>query len=289
MQKPTRNNPFPVMEHMTVRMVREYLEQKKSIIIPVGVIEQHGYHLPLNTDALVATHVSRMIGERTGILVGPTMYQSFSGGALPGTINISPAVMSLVVSDTLISLAGQGFRNFYLLLGHGGSENDRALDNALKLLLRTNPTLSNAMIALLPEWKFGRELKGGWTDALREHDWHAGWLETSMVMAVEPGLVRMDELELDPEPLLDLQIEHPDNYQHAEKIVDDEFVVARMTQRPDIKVGVMGHPKKASPELGRKIIESMVEGASEKIIELESKADGVYKEVEFTPDPILLT
>src|SRR5450830_1558892 len=104
--------PFPVMADMTVKMMRDYLKRKKSIIIPIGVIEQHGYHLPLKTDALIAAHLGRMIGEKTDTLVAPTMYQSFSGGGLPGTINISPATMSLVISDMLVSLVAQGFRNF---------------------------------------------------------------------------------------------------------------------------------------------------------------------------------
>lgn len=287
MTSESRNAPFPVMENMTVKLVREYLESRKSIIIPLGVVEQHGYHLPLKTDALIATHLGRMVGERTGILVAPTIHQSFSGGGLPGTINISPAVMSLVVSDTLLSLAAQGFRNFYIFLCHGGSENARALDNALKLLLRTNPAFTDAMIALLPIWKFDSG-ETGWKKALSEGDWHAGWLETSLVMALEPELVRMENLELDPEPLLKLQIEHPDNYQRAEKIVDDEFVVPRMIQRPDIKVGVMGHPEHASPELGRRIVEDIVHAVCAKVEELESKADGVYKEVSFRPEPLLL-
>lgn len=288
MKDDNHKDPFPVMENMTVKMVRSYLQTHRSIIVPLGVIEQHGYHLPLKTDALIATHLGRRIGERAGILVAPTIIQSFSGGGLPGTVNISPAVMSQVVSDTLLSLACQGFRNFYLWLCHGGSENARALDNALKLLLRTNPAFSDAMIALLPVWKFGRK-EQGWSKALRERDWHAGWLETSLVMELEPEQVRMDEMELDPDPLLNLQIEHPDNYQRAEKVVDDPLVVPRMSQRPDIEVGVMGHPEKASPELGRLIAGDIVNCASAKISELEAAADGVYKPVEFTPEPLLLT
>ena len=284
----SKNNPFPVMERMTVKLVREYLEKKHSIIVPIGVIEQHGYHLPLKTDALIAERLSWMMGKRLDMLVAPVIYSSFSGGGLPGTINISPAVMSLVISDTLLSLASQGFRNFYLLLCHGGSENERALDNALKLLLRTNPAFSKALIALMPVWKLGSD-QMGWSKALREHDWHAGWLETSLVMALAPDWVRMQDLALDPEPLLSMQIEHPDNYQHAEKIVDDPMVVARQGQRPEIKVGVMGHPESASPELGRRIVEDIVRDAAKKIAALEAKADGIYKEVSWTPDPILLT
>ena len=280
------NKHFPVMENMTVKSVGEYLKNKQSIIIPIGVIEQHGYHLPLKTDALMATHLGRMIGQRTDILVAPTMYQSFSGGGLPGTVNISPAVMSLVLSDMLISLVSQGFRNIYLFLCHGGSENARALDNALELLLRMNPAFENVMITLMPVWKCDAE-KVGWTRAFAEGDWHAGWLETSMVMALEPDLVDMDEMALDEEPYLSLQIKHPDNYQHAEKIVDDEMVIPRMSQRPEIKVGVMGTPKKASRQLGEKIVENILIAAVDKINELEAKADGKYKEVAFTPLPLI--
>ena len=80
----SRNNPFPIMERMTVKLVREYLAKKHSIIVPIGVIEQHGYHLPLKTDALIAEGIGRLIGERTGILVAPVIYSSFSGGGLPG-------------------------------------------------------------------------------------------------------------------------------------------------------------------------------------------------------------
>jgi len=274
------------MEDMTVKMVGDYLKHKKSIIIPIGVIEQHGYHLPLKTDALQAEHICRMIGKKTGILVAPTMYQSFSGGNCPGTINISPATMSLVISDMLVSLVSQGFRNFYLFLNHGGSENDRALDNALKLLLRTNPAFKQAMICLLPAWKFGGS--GGWKKAFGEGDWHAGWLETSIVMALEPHLVRMDELAKDSKKMCELMVKHPDNYQHAQKIVDDEFVIAKAGQRPDVKVGVMGFPERASRALGKKIVADIVAGASRKIKEIENKADGIYREVAFKPEPLML-
>ena len=277
---------FPVMENMTVKSVREYLERKQSIIIPVGVIEQHGHHLPLKTDALVATHMGRKIGEATDIIVAPTMYQSFSGGACPGTINISPATMSLVISDMLISLVSQGFRSFYLLLCHGGSENARALDTAIKILLRMNPAFSDVMVCLLGIWdcdtKHSSYLKG-----FAEQDWHAGWVETSVVMALEPDLVRMDELQLDEEPVATEMRQHPDNYQQAEKIVDDDCVVPRMTQRPDVKIGVMGYPEQASAEKGKQMVADLLEGAVARITKLESQADGRYKKVAFTPEPLI--
>ncbi len=274
------------MEHMTVKQVREYLKTKKSILIPIGVIEQHGYHLPLCTDALIASGIGHKIGERADILVAPVMYESFSGGGCPGTVNISPATMSMVISDRLVSLASQGFRNFYLFLCHGGSENARALNDALQILLRCNPAFEEAMIALFGIWDLDPN-RIAWRKSIKEGDWHAGWLETSLVMALRPDLVRMEELAVDEEPLLKMQIEHPDNYQHAQKIVDDKFVVPRMRQRPDIQVGVMGYPERGDVDLGHRIIEDVVTAAAEKIGELESKADGVYREVAFTPPPLI--
>ena len=139
------------------------------------------------------------------------------------------------------------------------------------------------MIALFGVWDFG----GSFREGFAEGDWHSGWVETSVVMALEPDLVRMDQLELDPEPLLNMQIEHPDNYQIAEKIVDDKFVVPRMRQNPDIKVGVMGYPERASAETGKQIVTKMVDEVSEKINDLESRADGVYKRVTFNPLPLV--
>ena len=277
-------SPFPVMEHMTVKMVRDYLEEKQSIIIPVGVTEQHGYHLPLATDSIRAEKMARMIGEKTGIVVAPTLKESYSGGGCPGTINISPSVMSLVVSDMLLSLADQGFRKFYFFICHGGSENTIALENAIKMLLRNNPAFQKCLIALLPASKMDIDQVSR-AKACKMGDWHAGWHETSEIMYLAPELVRMDEMETDHKELLDLMTTHPDNYQQAEKIVNDPFVVAKNSQRPSIQVGVMGFPEKASYEKGREIIMSTVKGACEKINHLESQYDGEYKLVDFTPQP----
>ena len=55
-----------------------------------------------------------------------------------------------------------------------------------------------------------------------------------------------------------------------------------------VPIGVMGFPERASAELGRRVNDGIVQNASRKINELEQQADGVYKEVPFTPEPIIL-
>jgi len=284
---PDTANRFPVMEAMTVKQVRDYLACRQSILVPIGVTEQHGYHLPLSTDSLIATHLARRAAQRLGMLVAPTFTHSFSGGSLPGTINFSPAVMSLAMGDLLSSLAAQGFRNFYLFVCHGGSENLRALQDALHLLLRGNPAFREVLVALLPVWQLCSP-GTGYQQGFREQDWHAGWLETSLVMHLEPELVRLNELALDAEPLLGQLRAHPDNYQHAEKIVDDPFVVARLSQRPEIQVGVMGDPQRASVELGRQVAADIVNNLADRIAKIDASADGHYRPVQFTPQPIVL-
>lgn len=278
---------FPVMEELTVLEIRAYLERRRSILVPIGITEQHGYHLPLSTDALIATGLARQAGQRLGMLVAPTFTQCYSGGTLPGTINISPAVMALALGDNLASLAAQGFRNFYLFLAHGGSENLRALQDALQMLLRNNPAFGKVLIALLPIWRLSSPGKG-FSAAVADRDWHAGWLETSLVMHLAPSLVRLDQLNLDAEPLLSLMREHPDNYQQAEKIVDDPLVLARLSQRPDVRVGVMGDPRRASAKLGRQVAEDFVKNLVACITKIEAGADGHYKKVKFIPAPLAL-
>ena len=285
MAQPLDAKYFPEWEKMTVREMRAYLEGRRSVIIPLGVTEQHGYHLPLGTDFIIARELGRRVGVQCGMVVAPALNMSFSGGQLPGTINLNPNTMALMVADVLRSLAVQGFRNMFLLACHGGSENFRALEDALKLLLRDDPAFAEVMLVLAPIWKFSKV----WKDAFADGDWHAGWLETAMMMELAPELVQMENVRTDDADFVKRMREHPDNYQFARKPVDSPFVVPRMSQRPQVKVGVMGAPEKATLQLGREIVDDAVNNLSETFSELEKKRTQKYREVDWTPGPIILT
>ncbi len=282
----TQDPCFPKMEAMTVKTVRAYLAQRQALIIPVGVTEQHGYHLPLSTDTTIAEQLALRIGREAGVLVAPAVNTSFSGGELPGTINISPAVMSLVVGDMLLSLVRQGFRSFYFLLCHGGSENMRALDETLKLLLRSNPAFEKVLLAMLPVWDLGPS-DDGYRAGFADRDWHGGRVETSIMLHLAPELVRMDQLELDTPALVEDMRAHPDHYQCAASIVDDPLVVRRVSQRPEIAVGIMGDPAAASAEEGRRLTGVLVADAVRRVKDLEARHDGVYKPVVHVPPPLV--
>ena len=72
------------MGEMTVKEVREYLEHNQTVILPYGVVEQHGYHLPLSTDTHYAEIPSYELAKRLDCIVAPPLNYCFSGGELPG-------------------------------------------------------------------------------------------------------------------------------------------------------------------------------------------------------------
>lgn len=124
------------------------------------------------------------------------------------------------------------------------------------MLLRNNTSFSDVSIAMPPAGKLDIDNVSR-KKAYSEGDFHAGWHETSEIMYLAPELVRMNEFETDSKELLDLMTAHPDNYQMAEKIVDDDSVVARNRQKDAIKVGLMGFPERASYEMARRLSKAL--------------------------------
>ncbi len=252
-------------EHMTVKEVREALENTtQTVLIPLGVTEQHGYHLPLRMDCYNCEEISIRAAEQCGCFVAPTLAYTYSGGELPGTINISPHVVTQMVVEILHSLCLQGLRNLIVVLGHGGSENDRATQDAAEIFLRNNPQFSDRNVAVYRFWTKSPLC----TKAFEDGDYHSGYFETSLLLHWHPDQVR-DEYVLDEPDVVAMMREDQDAYQLAEKRVDHEDVVPWIRQNPRIKVGVMGEPEQASAELGRRMSDEAVAGLAELIRAME--------------------
>lgn len=254
-----------IMYEMTVREVREGLQKMKTVIVPIGCTEQHGYHLPLSVDILNAEQIARRASEISGVFVTPTIPYSFSGGMLPGTINLNPHTVSLVLCDIFRSLIEQGFRNIIVLLGHGGSENTQAVNDAASNFQRLNPSTDGVCILVVPFWEVSPTYSKSW----EEGDYHAGKYETSMMLYWRPDLVKMDQATLDDKELVDLMRSDPDAYVHKIRAIDSEFVSPKLIQNPAIQVGVMGDPFSASAELGKRIAEESSKGIAALVEKLE--------------------
>ena len=253
---------------MTVAEVRSYLEKNQTIILPYGVVEQHGYHLPLDTDIRNAEIMGAKLAEKLDCIVAPTLNYCFSGGMLPGTINVKPATFCLLVGEIVESLSRQGFKNIIIIPGHGGSESMLALKEALRMLKWLNPALAQTMILLTPLWDFSPT----WTGKFKERDYHAAEVETSLIKYWTPEVVR-DKIVMDSEAISEAMRRSPDYFQHLTAMSSDEHEIPTTTQKKEIEVGVMGYPERSNPELGRKVTEEVLDNAVPALKKAITEAD----------------
>jgi creatinine amidohydrolase len=102
--------------------VETYLEHDDRVVVPVGSTEQHAF-LSLGTDSILAERVAAEAAAPLGVLVLPAMPFGIAPGftAFPGTVSLQPETLAAVLTETLETLWGQGFRGFLVVNGHGGN------------------------------------------------------------------------------------------------------------------------------------------------------------------------
>ena len=236
------------MGEMTVNELQEYLKTNQTIILPYGVVEQHGYHLPLDTDIRNAEIMGAKIAEKLECIVAPALNYCFSGGMLAGTINVKPNTFSNLVGEIIESLTLQGFKNIIIVPGHGGSESMFHLKESLRILKWLNPALRNTMIMMISLWEFSPT----WMKMLRARDYHAANAETSIIKYWTPEVVR-EKVVLDKPAVAEMLRNDPDSYQKRTSFTGLNEEIPFTEQRSEVKVGVMGYPEKASVATGKKI------------------------------------
>lgn len=112
------------MSHRLEENSWQELETKRKqcdvAIVPVGSVEQHGYHLPLGTDTYVAKILGEEAAEKTGAVVTPPLWFGWSPHhmALAGTVTIRPEVLIELLYDVIESLHTHGYKKFVLINGH---------------------------------------------------------------------------------------------------------------------------------------------------------------------------
>ena len=120
-----RDAPLMIFDEMTSPEVAEAIRAGAPIMVAAGATEQHGDHLPLNSDTLQGTDIGKRVARqlaREGIpfVVGPTIpfgprpFRSESPRDFPGTVNLSHATLKAVFEEVCAELIEQGFRMVYL-------------------------------------------------------------------------------------------------------------------------------------------------------------------------------
>jgi creatinine amidohydrolase len=117
--------PSYVYAKLTWPEINDAVEAAKVPVVPIGSIEQHGPHLPLDVDCVCPTGVAYAAAERipNQVLVLPTIVHGYTAHVIdfPGTINIHHTHFIAMVLDVVKSLAYHGFKKIILLNGHGSN------------------------------------------------------------------------------------------------------------------------------------------------------------------------
>ena len=204
------------------------------MILPVGALEAHGPHLPLGADQIQAEATALALADRLEALVAPTVPYGCAPGArrFPGTVSLSMSELEAHVAGVLGELGRAGVRRLLVLSGHGERGHMAALREAAERAMREHPGLKAVVLC---DYEFVYELRG---KEAPPSDGHAGLLETSRVLALAPETVGSDR------PVV--------AYRHS------PFVPGPPTDE-DWPESVIGDTRPASPELGRRIQDHVLE------------------------------
>jgi creatinine amidohydrolase len=225
------------------------LERTTVVLVPFGALEQHGAHLTLETDALIAERLATRLDEVSygRLLVLPVQWMGLSTHhmSFSGTISASVETYLAMASEIIGSIAQAGFQKILVLNAHGG--NASALDVVLTKLRLVYPT---TRIILSTYWNIAAEQLRGIRESGEGGMGHACELETSLILAEKPSSVRTESM-------------HPDGRWPASRFLAKDMLtggpVSVSRSFAEISaLGAVGDPRTASAEKGEKFFNAIV-------------------------------
>jgi creatinine amidohydrolase len=236
--------------------------ERTVVVVPTGAIEQHGPHLPLDTDAFLCTSVAEAAADRAQgsgpVVVTPTACFGSSEHhmAFPGTVTLSPETYGQTVREICTSLARHGLRRQLVVNGHGG--NTAILAATVQQLGFDAPVHA----VTVDYWT----LAAGVVDDVRESPLggmgHACEFETSLMLHLRPESVRGDRIVR--------EIVEPRFESERFDLFEKRGLRAHWKTHELSRSGVMGAPALATEEKGRRLFEACAEGLAALIDELRA-------------------
>lgn len=217
-----------------------------TVVIPTGSVEQHGDHLPLDTDSFTAQTVALLAAERvrSPIVVAPTVWWGVSGYwmGFPGTIAISPSLLESLLVEVVSAIAVHGFRRVLLLNGHAG--NTGALQGAC-----VRSQAAGVRICAAHYWSFAGDALASLSTVDAGRIGHAGEIETSLQLHLRPERVG-------PLPADGTATRMP---RSALPAAFADVMIAAPDPSAESPTGVYGDPSAATAELGAATLDRIVE------------------------------
>ncbi|HJW74078.1 MAG TPA: creatininase family protein [Thermoleophilia bacterium] len=241
-----------VYREMTWPEVRDVAREDRVVVVPVGTLEDHGPHLPVDTDVRIIEAICERACSRTPdqVVLLPAVTHGYAPHHrdFPGSINIRWDVFVEHLRDITGSLVGHGFRRFVLANGHGS--NSPLVNMAARLTIVDHPEAIACDYFYLISPQGLEAVKG-----VRESEFpggmaHACELETSIYLALAPALVQMDKAEKDISfP--------PSDYFYIDWVNGPGSMMEYWSTLS--RTGTMGDPTLASAEKGRVLLDAAVD------------------------------
>lgn len=186
-------------ENLTTPQFAKAVERAEGVcLLPLGVIEKHGDHLPLDTDLFIGRTIALRAAEIEPALVFPPYFftQIFEARHTPGTVGVASGVMYDLLQATCDEIARNGLKKIILVNAHGG--NRHFLQHFIMLQLE-QPRDYGVYLPRPDNWSRDEAFDAAWAK-MREstiRDEHAGEGETSTMLAIAPELVDLAPLPTD--------------------------------------------------------------------------------------------
>ena len=183
------------LPHMTWPEVRDLLSRTDMVLIPIPALEQHGFHGPIGTDYYSGIEQSKLIAQRTDILVAPILFvgQSPYHLAFPGTIALSAETLQRVYFEAAQSLIDQGFRRILLYASHTG--NQHIASYVADRLNQETPAVAVNLADGVTAMRDPTDARQPASTQPVPFDRHGGVGETSGALYLFPTLVQMEKAE----------------------------------------------------------------------------------------------
>ena len=225
------------LENLTWVEAEEAFKQCDVVLIPLGArCKEHGPHLPLNNDWIMAEYLTGRVAEQVAAIILPTLqygyYPSFT--EYPGSVTLGLETSRQMIEDICISLNRYGVNKYYVL--NTGISTNQALEPAKEELHNQGITL----------WYTDLHEAEGNTQSLLEQEGgsHADESETSMMLYIKPGIVNMSKAVKDYHP------------REGRGLTRDPKNQAAGVYSAS---GIYGDPTLASVEKGESIVEAMIQ------------------------------
>jgi len=240
---------------LTWPLLRTVDRTSTVVVVPIAACEQHSLHLPTFTDTILCTGVAEGVEQRmpNEVLLLPTQWLGASHHHPPfgATLSVSVEVHIAMIREILVPLLDDGYQRILVLNGHGGNI------DTMKVALRSiQPRYRDRLLTAASYWDLAADELAGLVEGPRKQMGHACEFETSMVMALRPDLVRVDQIQNDP------LAERPTL--RGLYISED---MKQMTHQ-----GAAGYPELASAEKGQRFLQAAINRTCEVITDLKKIA-----------------